>query len=61
MEDENMTKLETIADAVITAYNNNKSLKEIADVYDCSVGTVRNLLISKGISRRSKGRKKIVK
>jgi transposase len=53
-----MTVLEPVAEAVIAAYRNNKSMKSIAAVYDCSIGTVRNLLIAKGEARRSKGRPK---
>ena len=53
------TKLDPVADAVIQAYTaHDKSLQEIAKVYDCSVGTVRNLLISKGIRRRRQGKPK---
>ena len=51
-----MTVLEPVADAVIAAYRNNQSMKSIAKIYNCSIGTVRNLLLAKAEPRRPKGR-----
>jgi hypothetical protein len=48
----------TVADQVVTAYNNGCTIAEIADFFDCANGTVRNLLIIKNVTRRPQGRKK---
>lgn len=54
-----MKKLDSVADAVIEAYTKGgKSLHEIAATYSASPGTVRDLLITYGIARRSRGRRK---
>ena len=50
-------KLDAVADAIVEAYmNHGKSLQSLADVYNCSVGTIRNLLISRNVRRRPKGK-----
>lgn len=51
-----VTILEPVADVVIAAYRNKQSMKSIAAVHGCSIGTVRNLLRAKGEARRPKGR-----
>lgn len=52
-------KLSMVADEVVEAYTTHgKTLREIADFHNVAPGTVRNLLISRGVSLRSRGRKK---
>jgi len=51
-------KLATVHEPVIEAYRNGATLRAIADVYDVSPGTVRNLLIAEGEIMRSRGRRK---
>jgi transposase len=54
-----MNKLEPFADAVVEAYTNGgRTLQQVATVYNCSIGTVRKLLLKRGVARRPVGRKK---
>jgi len=50
--------LSTVAEQVIHAYSNGSTLAIIANFFNCSTGTVRNLLISKNVNMRAKGRQK---
>jgi transposase-like protein len=51
-------KLAASKDQVKEAYTNGATLRDIAELYDVSSGTVRNLLIELGVELRSRGRKK---
>ena len=41
---------------VITAYKNGVSLKTLATMYECSVGTIRNTLLRNEVKMRPQGR-----
>jgi hypothetical protein len=57
-EVKNRSKLWQVSDEVITAYTTNaQTLSQIAKFHDVSTGTVRNLLISKGVTLRQRGRR----
>jgi hypothetical protein len=52
-------KLLPVAEQVVHAYTTvGKTMHEIADFFNCSDGTVRNLLIIKGVDLRPRGRRK---
>ena len=51
-------KLSTVHEPVIEAYRNGATIRAIADIYNVSPGTVRNLLIEEGETMRSRGRRK---
>jgi len=52
-------KLLPVADQVVHAYTEvGKTMHEIADFFNCSDGTVRNLLIIKSVNLRARGRRK---
>jgi hypothetical protein len=53
-------KLLPVADQVVHAYNEGKTMHEIALFFDCSDGTVRNLLVIRGVDLRPRGRRKQV-
>lgn len=50
-------KLFQIRDQIAEAYNNDKTLREIASIHGVSTGTVRSTLIEAGVSLRSRGRR----
>jgi len=52
-----LKKLEYLSETIVEAYNNGMTLQHIASLYDCSQGTIRNLLISNDVPRRKRGRK----
>ena len=39
-----------LKDHVISAYEENYSLRDLAKLYDTSVGSIRNLLIEEGVT-----------
>ena len=43
---------------IIAAYETNWSLRDLAKMYDTSVGSIRNLLIEEGVTLRKQGRQK---
>jgi hypothetical protein len=43
---------------IITGYESNWSLRDLAKAYDSSVGSIRNLLIEEGVTLRKQGRQK---
>jgi hypothetical protein len=52
-------KLLSVADQVVTAYTEkDQTVAEIASYFSCSTGTVRNLLVMKGVTMRPRGRRK---
>ncbi len=51
-------KLNHVATEVVTAYENGLTLKELGAFHGVSQGTIRNLLESKGIKLRGRGRRK---
>lgn len=52
-------KLLPVAEQVVHSYTVvGKTMKEIAQFFNCSDGTVRNLLIIKGVDLRPRGRRK---
>ena len=51
-------KLDHHAPMIVTAYNNGATLAELSKTYNCAINTVRDLLIRKGITLRSKGRRR---
>ena len=56
-------ELEKVGTQILTSYANGLTLRELADQYNCSSGTIRNFLIEKGATLRKRGRqanKKIV-
>lgn len=53
-----LRKLETNAEQIIKAYQNGMTLAELSELHQCSIGTVRNLLIAHGVERRKRGRRK---
>lgn len=53
-------KLELVSEQIAEAYKNGMTLEEIATLHECSLGTVRNILISNGVERRKRGRRKNV-
>jgi len=54
-------KLELVTEQIITSYNNGMTLEEVAELHQCTAGTVRNLLIANSVARRKQGRKKEIK
>lgn len=55
-------KLLAVAEQVVHAYSvERKTMHEISDFFNCSDGTVRNLLIIRGIDLRPRGRRKMVR
>ena len=53
-------KLMVVSDQVVDAYTNGSTIAEISFFFGCSNGTVRNLLIIKGVTMRPQGRKKTI-
>lgn len=53
-------KLALVKREVIEGYQNGMTLEELAKMNDCSVGTVRNVLIEENVPRRKAGRRKEV-
>jgi len=51
----NRNKLIDSKQLIINAYNNGSTLRDLAVVYECSVGTIRNLLLKEKIVLRPKG------
>ena len=51
-------KLAALTDTIVSAYDNGATLAQIANIHDASIGTVRSLLIAKGVSLRPRGRPK---
>lgn len=49
-------KLANAVTEIVEAYANGVSLKKIADLHSVSTGTVRNLLVAEGVTRRPRGR-----
>ncbi len=47
-----------LKDHVISAYEENYSLRDLAKLYDTSVGSIRNLLIEEGVTLKKQGRRK---
>ena len=55
-------KLFPIAEQVVHAYlEEGKTMREIAEFFTCSDGTVRNLLMIRGVDIRPRGRRKGMK
>lgn len=53
------SKLLTLVESqVIEGYKNGMDLRELAALYDCSPGTIRNALIDNDIPLRPRGRKR---
>lgn len=51
-------KLALIKREVIEGYRNGSTLEELAKLNNCSVGTVRNVLVAENEPRRKAGRRK---
>jgi transposase len=51
-------KLSTVRPQVQEAYRNGATLRQIAEVYGVSAGTVRNVLVEMGELMRARGRRK---
>jgi DNA-directed RNA polymerase specialized sigma24 family protein len=54
------TRLAQFRQEVADAYLAGATLADIANLYNVSTGTVRNELISQGITRRARGRRKVI-
>jgi len=54
------TKLAQFRQEINDAYKAGATLSDIANLYGVSTGTVRNELISQGIERRARGRRKVI-
>lgn len=54
------TKLAQFRQEINDAYTAGATLSDLANLYNVSTGTVRNELISQGIERRARGRRKVV-
>ena len=54
-----VNKLVKEQEQVVEAYRNGATLRDIGDVYNCSPGTVRNVLIEAGEPLRPRGRRKL--
>jgi hypothetical protein len=55
---ETRKKLALVHDLVVEGYANGATLRELAIVYECAPGTIRNLLLAKGTDLRKRGRRK---
>lgn len=53
-----LKKLDKVTPQIIEAYTNGTTLEALADLYEVSTGTVRNLLVSNEVPRRRRGRRK---
>lgn len=51
-------KLVTAAPQVVEGYQNGATLKELSQLHGVSQGTVRNCLISQGVTLRPRGRRR---
>jgi len=52
-------KLHVVAEQVVHAYTEiGKTISEIAEFFNCSDGTVRNLLLMRNVTMRARGRRK---
>lgn len=49
-------KLDAVAEQVVSSYTNGTGLEEIAKLFQVSVNTVRNLLKTRGVALRKRGR-----
>lgn len=51
-------KLTTSTSQVVEGYKNGATLKELASLHEVSSGTIRNCLVSNGVSLRARGRRR---
>lgn len=51
-------RLELVGDEIEQAYDNGETLRSLGSFHHCSPGSIRNLLLSRGVKLRSKGRKR---
>jgi len=52
-------KLYVVAEQIVHAYTVvGKTIAEIAEFFNCSDGTVRNLLLARNVTMRARGRRK---
>ncbi len=47
-----------VKDQITLAYTNGWSLRDLAEAYHTSPGSIRTLLIEEGVTMRSRGRRK---
>ena len=55
---ENKKRLLSLKGYIITAYESGCSLRYLAEAYESSPGSIRNLLIEEGVTMRKVGRPK---
>jgi len=51
------TKLVNVENMIVEGYENSMTLRELADLHGVAPGTIRNLLVSRGVKMRDRGRR----
>jgi intein-encoded DNA endonuclease-like protein len=55
---ETRKKLALVMNLVVEGYKNGATLRELATIYECAPGTIRNLLLTNNVDLRKRGRRK---